>query len=149
MFSSLAEIVEKCEKEHLEFWEVILQDDMQERRVSHSDSYQKMTDTWDAMLLAAANYDRKMKSASGLIGGDGGKMEAYCRENKALCGDFLGQVIAGALQMGESNACMKRIVAAPTAGACGVMPAILVPYFKRIDQDPDPIIRSLYVAAGI
>ena len=63
MFSSLAEIVEKCEKEHLEFWEVILQDDMQERRVSHSDSYQKMTDTWDAMLLAAANYDRKMKSA--------------------------------------------------------------------------------------
>lgn len=149
MFSSLAEIVEKCEKEHLEFWEVILQDDMQERRVSHSDSYQKMTDTWDAMLLAAANYDRKMKSASGLIGGDGGKMETYCRENKALCGDFLGQVIAGALQMGESNACMKRIVAAPTAGACGVMPAILVPYFKRIDQDPDPIIRSLYVAAGI
>ena len=77
MFSSLAEIVEKCEKEHLEFWEVILQDDMQERRVSHSDSYQKMTDTWEAMNLAAANYDRKMKSASGLIGGDGGKREAY------------------------------------------------------------------------
>lgn len=149
MFSSLAEIVEKCEKEQLEFWEAILQDDMQERRVSHSDSYQKMTDTWDAMLLAAANYDGKMKSASGLIGGDGGKMEAYCREHETLCGDFLGQVIAGALQMGESNACMKRIVAAPTAGACGVMPAILVPYFKHLRKDPDPIIRSLYVAAGI
>lgn len=149
MFSSLAEIVEKCEKEQLEFWEAILQDDMQERRVSHSDSYQKMTDTWDAMLLAAANYDGKMKSASGLIGGDGAKMEAYCREHETLCGDFLGQVIAGALQMGESNACMKRIVAAPTAGACGVMPAILVPYFKRLRKDPDPIIRALYVAAGI
>lgn len=149
MFSSLAEIVEKCEKEQLEFWEAILQDDMQERRVSHSDSYQKMTDTWDAMLLAAANYDGKMKSASGLIGGDGAKMEAYCREHETLCGDFLGQVIVGALQMGESNACMKRIVAAPTAGACGVMPAILVPCFKRLRKDPDPIIRALYVAAGI
>ena len=34
--------------------------------------------------------------------------------------------------MGESNACMKRIVAAPTAGACGVMPAILVPYYERM-----------------
>ena len=51
--------------------------------------------------------------------------------------------------MGESNACMKRIVAAPTAGACGVLPAILVPYFKRINKDSDRIICSMYVAAGI
>ena len=44
----------------------------------------------------------------------------------------MGKVITEALKMGESNACMKRIVAAPTAGACGVMPAILVPYYERM-----------------
>ena len=57
----------------------------------------------------------------------------------------MGRVIAQALQMGESNACMKRIVAAPTAGACGVLPAVLIPLFR---DDPNTI-RALFVAAGI
>lgn len=60
------------------------------------------------------------------------KMEEYIKTHECLCGDFMGKVITEALKMGESNACMKRIVAAPTAGACGVMPAILVPYYERM-----------------
>ena len=149
MFQSLEEIIQKCASDNKKFWEVIMEDDIQERQCDAADSYSRMTETWDAMLLAAVNYDKELKSSSGLIGGDGAKMEQYLRHNEGLCGDFLGQVIAGALQMGESNACMKRIVAAPTAGACGVLPAILVPYFKRINKDSDRIIRSMYVAAGI
>ena len=149
MFRSLEEIIQKCDKENKEFWEIVLEDDIQERQTDAASSYARMTETWDAMLLAAVNYDKKLKSSSGLIGGDGDKMEQYISQNESLCGEFLGQVIVGALQMGESNACMKRIVAAPTAGACGVLPAILVPYFKRIHKDSDRIIRSMYVAAGI
>lgn len=149
MFQSLEEIIQKCDKENKEFWEIVLEDDIQERQTDAANSYARMTETWDAMLLAAVNYDKKLKSSSGLTGGDGDKMEQYLRQNESLCGEFLGQVIVGALQMGESNACMKRIVAAPTAGACGVLPAILVPYFKRIHKDSDRIIRSMYVAAGI
>ena len=149
MFRSLEEIIQKCDKENKEFWEIVLEDDIQERQTDSANSYARMTETWDAMLLAVVNYDKKLKSSSGLIGGDGDKMEQYISQNESLCGEFLGQVIVGALQMGESNACMKRIVAAPTAGACGVLPAILVPYFKRIHKDSDRIIRSMYVAAGI
>lgn len=149
MFRSLEEIIKKCDKGNKEFWEIVLEDDIQERQTDAASSYARMTETWDAMLLAAVNYDKKLKSSSGLIGGDGDKMEQYISQNESLCGEFLGQVIVGALQMGESNACMKRIVAAPTAGACGVLPAILVPYFKRIHKDSDRIIRSMYVAAGI
>jgi len=51
--------------------------------------------------------------------------------------------------MGESNACMKRIVAAPTAGACGVLPAVLVPFFQNRHCDSQKIIEAMYVAAGI
>ena len=148
MFQSLEEIINKCNCEKKRFWKIIMEDDMQERNVKADSSYQQMKDTWDAMLLAAANYDKNKKSASGLIGGDGYKMEEYLKNNQCLCGDFLGQVIAGSLQMGESNACMKRIVAAPTAGACGVLPAILIPYFKA-SKNTDHIIEAMYVAAGI
>ena len=51
--------------------------------------------------------------------------------------------------MGECNACMKRIVAAPTAGACGVLPAVLVPYVKKYEPEEEKVLDALYTAAGI
>ena len=50
--------------------------------------------------------------------------------------------------MGESNACMRRIVAAPTAGACGVLPAVLIPLQRRDGLSDDKMVECLYVAAG-
>lgn len=132
MFGSIKEILDKCESDGREFWRVILEDDMSDRNVDENESAQNMRELWDAMYQAAKGYDGSIKSASGLSGGDGKKMEEYIKTHECLCGDFMGKVITEALKMGESNACMKRIVAAPTAGACGVMPAILVPYYERM-----------------
>ena len=132
MFGSIKEILDKCESEGREFWRVILEDDMSDRNVDENESAQKMRELWDAMYQAAKGYDGSIKSASGLSGGDGKKMEEYIKTHECLCGEFMGKVITEAFKMGESNACMKRIVAAPTAGACGVMPAILVPYYERM-----------------
>lgn len=132
MFGSIKEILDKCESDGMEFWRVILEDDMSDRNVDENESAQKMRELWDAMYQAAKGYDGSIKSASGLSGGDGKKMEEYIKTHECLCGEFMGKVITEALKMGESNACMKRIVAAPTAGACGVMPAILVPYYERM-----------------
>lgn len=132
MFGSIKEILDKCESDGREFWRVILEDDMSDRNVDKNESAQKMRELWDAMYQAAKGYDGSIKSASGLSGGDGKKMEEYIKTHECLCGEFMGKVITEALKMGESNACMKRIVAAPTAGACGVMPAILVPYYERM-----------------
>ena len=83
------------------------------------------------------------------MGGQGGIMEKYLAEHEPLSGAFAGQVIAGALKMGECNACMKRIVAAPTAGACGVLPAVLVPYVKKYEPEEEKVLDALYTAAGI
>ena len=59
------------------------------------------------------------------------------------------EVIATALSVGESNACMRKIVAAPTAGACGVLPAVLVPLYQAGKASEEEILRALYVASGI
>ena len=150
-YQSFEQVLQKCHTEEKEFWRVILEDDMAERNVSEEDSMEHMRATWDAMLLAAATYEGNLNSSSGLVGGDGRRMEEYIRsaQTKSLCGEYVDTCIAGALQMGESNACMKRIVAAPTAGACGVLPAVLVPYFQKRCKDTDKILKSMYVAAGI
>ncbi|MBQ7358708.1 MAG: L-serine ammonia-lyase, iron-sulfur-dependent, subunit alpha [Lachnospiraceae bacterium] len=152
MFEALQDIISICETENKEFWQVVLQDDVSERHVTEQESLDTMKATWDAMLAAARDYDANLRSNSGLVGGDGAKMDSFrknIQSKEPLCGDFVLQSIAGALQMGESNACMKRIVAAPTAGACGVLPAVLVPYYNEQRGSLDDIIHALYVAAGI
>ena len=148
-YNSLEEIVRECQEKDLPFDEVILLDDMNERNVSREESIETMRGMWEAMKGAERNYDGSLQSRSGLVGGTGKTMRAYVESGNTLCGPFVGQVMASALAMGESNACMKRIVAAPTAGACGVLPAVLVNYQKEKGTADEQIVRALYTAAGI
>ncbi len=148
-YQSLQEIIEAGEIQKIPFWKVILLDDMNERSVAMEDSIQTMEKMWRAMADASDAYDGSLLSHSGLVGKTGAQMETYRQNETPLCGDFMAQVIAQALQMGESNACMKRIVAAPTAGACGVLPAVLIPLYKTGEVTDEQVIEALYVSAGI
>ena len=148
-YHSIKEILDYCSTHKKKFYEAVLDDDMDERKVSREESVKQMYAMWDAMVLASASYDPSIHSASRLVGGQGAAMEEYRKKGGTLCGDYLNQVIQQALEMGESNACMKRIVAAPTAGACGVLPAVLIPFFRSGNADHEQIIEALYVAAGI
>lgn len=148
-YNSLEEIVRECQEKDLPFDEVILLDDMNERNVSREESIETMRGMWEAMKGAERNYDGSLQSRSGFVGGAGKTMRAYVESGNTLCGPFVGKVMASALAMGESNACMKRIVAAPTAGACGVLPAVLVNYQKEKGTADEQIVRALYTAAGI
>lgn len=148
-FESIEQILHLCEKKSITFARAVLEDDCGERKVSREESCGQMEKVWEAMLSAAENYDRNLHSSSGLVGGDGGRMEDYCQKGEPLCGSFVGQVIRHALQMGESNACMKRIVAAPTAGSCGVLPAVLIPYYHSSGCGREEILDALFVSAGI
>lgn len=148
-FRSVNEIFEICEKQNIEFWEAIIKDDMEERGASKKESFEKMAQMWQSMVSSIEDYEPNLKSNSNLVGGMGGKMKTYIENSDSYCGNFVGDVIRYALEMGENNACMKRIVASPTAGACGVMPAVLFPVFKRNMADEEKIVKSLFVAAGI
>lgn len=148
-YQSIEEIVNKCKELQISFAEVIILEDMRDRGCRREDTIAQMTAMWDAMLLASSTYEENIYSNSRLVGGAGGKMERYAEIGDTLSGEKISKVIMRALQMGESNACMKRIVAAPTAGACGVLPAILVTYYKEEHLKHEQIINALFVAAGI
>ena len=145
---SMKEIFDRMEQEGKPFWEIVLETDMDERQVTRNQSLAKMLITWQAMVDAADTYTGRRKSVSGLVGGDGMKMRQYRFRGEAMSGDYISEVIAEALSMAESNACMCRIVAAPTAGACGVLPAVLLPLARAGEASEEEICDALYVAAG-
>ena len=135
--------------ENRDISDVVIESDCVDRGVTREESLEKMRGLYAAIRRARAGYDPKLRSASGMVGGDGAKMRAYVQRGRTICGDYIGQVITQALEMGESNACMKCIVAAPTAGSCGVLPAVLLPYQEREGLSDEQMVRALYVAGAI
>lgn len=148
-FAYLKEITDSVQKSGKEFWRVVMESDMQERNVSEEESFETMRSMYRAMEEADSFYDAKLRSASGLAGGDGDRLESLRRKGRSLMGDFLSEAVEKAVKMGESNACMKRIVAAPTAGSCGVIPAVLLTYREQKKASEEQMVKALFVAAGI
>lgn len=146
---SMKEIFERSARENIPFWEIVLQYDMEERQVSRQASMAKMLSTWQAIQDAADSYTGTQRSVSGLVGGDGLKMRLYARRGESIGGEFMDEVIVQAISMAESNACMRRIVASPTAGSCGVVPAVLLPLCERDHYTQHELLEALYVASGI
>lgn len=148
-YQSMEEARMRCEREGIEFWKAVQLEDAQERGVTEEDSWEEMKHMWKAMQDGLDAYDPEMMSRSRLVGKEGGLVDAYREAGDTLCGDFMAKVMSNALKMGCNNACMKRIVAAPTAGACGVMPAVLVTYYREYDVPEEKMIEAMYVAAGV
>jgi len=149
MYRSLEEICKEAAATGCSFWELIQKDDCRERQIAQEESFVQLQRMYQAMKEADQDYDGTLHSRSGLVGTDGGKLEHYVEQEEPICGDFLGRVMEKAVKMGESNACMKRIVAAPTAGACGVVPAVFLSMQEKYHYTDEEMTKALYVASGI
>ena len=148
-FESMQSIIEECKRSGRDFAQVVIDSEIKNTRSSYAEVTCRMSSMWDAMTSAIDNYDDTLRSRSNLSGGDGGLFAKYAAGGRTLCGSFASRVITYALKMAESNACMKRIVACPTAGSCGVLPSVLIPLYEDRTFTREEIIRSLFVAAGI
>lgn len=149
MYRSLEELCRMERETGKPFWKIVQEDDCVEQGISAEESFAQMRGMYQAMQYADAHYDETLKSASGLVGTEGTRMKRAREAGTLLCGDFIGKVMEKALKTSESNACMKRIVAAPTAGSCGVLPAVMITYQKLEKCPEDEIVKALFVAAGI
>lgn len=148
-FHSIDEIINLCQAENKPFWQVVLDADADEQGITTETSLEKMKNIWSVMCSSIETYDPNRLSSSGFVGREGGLMEEYLKSGDTLCGPFVSKVVARALMMGCSNACMHRIVAAPTAGACGVLPSLLYTYKEEKACTDENIIHALYVSAGV
>ena len=149
MYKSLEEIREAIEESGKPFWQVVQEEDCKESGITIEESFAKMRAMYQAMKDSNEEYEDGLKSASGLVGTEGAKIRKAREAGKLTCGDFMAAVMEKALRISESNACMKRIVAAPTAGSCGVVPAVLLSLQEKNGYSDEEMTKALYVAAGI
>jgi L-serine dehydratase len=88
-------------------------------------------------------------SRSGMIRGGAAKMNQWLGEGSSLLCPAFSRMVAAALAVSEVNACMGRVVAAPTAGACGVLPAAIFTVASARQADDAAVLRAMFTAGGI
>ena len=147
-YSSVKAMLNVSRQNNQPLWDVILQSDLLESGLTRPQSLAEMHHLWQVMVQTSDNYCGADRSASGFAGGDAAKVAEAEARGQLLTGGYLAQVMAEALKTAECNACMKRIVAAPTAGSCGVLPAVLLPLWRCGSYNEEAICRALYVSAG-
>ena len=147
-FLSCEEMLAAARSQKITLAEAVLRSDLEESRLTEAHSRAAMRHLWQVMQATSQEYDPTQRSRSGLSGGDAAKVEQAWQQGRLLGDDYLAAVTAEALKTAECNACMKRIVAAPTAGSCGVLPAVLLPLQRRGLADEAAVHRALYIAAG-
>ena len=103
------------------------------------------------VMISAANEGRENEvySVSGLIGGDGFKINNYVNKGKTLTGTATNLAMAMALSSSEVNASMGKIVACPTAGSCGILPAVILSAGAQLELDEEGLIKGLLAAAAV
>lgn len=149
-YESIHELTEAAEAERLKISELILKDQAEAMEQPAEELYEKMKERF-AVMREAVDFGQKkdQRSMSGLTGGEGFAMKDYAeRTGGGLCGTFMSRAISRALATAGCNASMGKIVAAPTAGSCGILPGCLVSLYEDRNSDERDIVMSMFTAGA-
>jgi L-serine dehydratase len=98
----------------------------------------------NAVHLGITDEDNVIKGK--IIGNDSVLLKKRYESEKTVCGKTIAIAVSYALSTMEVNASMGKVVASPTAGSCGVLPAVLITMKERFDLDEDKLIEGLLAA---
>ena len=131
-YDSIQKLVKEAEKKNKKISQLVLEDQSKSMEKTEEEVFSQMENSFDVMLSSVKEGMKKNQtSTSGLTGGEGYLMNAYAsKEGGGLCGEFMAKAMARALAVAGCNASMGKIVAAPTAGSCGILPGCLVSLYE-------------------
>ena len=144
------ELLEICEKHNISLSEYAIRFEIEEKGLTRDEVIEKMRKNLKVMISAAnEGMEKEVYSVSGLIGGDAFKIYNYAKKGNTLTGEVTNIAMAMALSSSEVNASMGKIVACPTAGSCGILPAVILSAGKKLDLDEDELLNGLFAAAAV
>lgn len=147
-FNSIAELVELAQKANCPISQIVIQWEMENNFVAEEKQRAMMLKNWQVMEESLKRgLTNCEKSVSGLTGGDAVKLYAY--RQHGYTGEAVLSAAASAVGVSEVNAVMGRIVACPTAGSCGIVPAAIYAAAEKNGNNIDEIVDALFTASGI
>lgn len=154
-YDSISEIVAEAVNKNCAISAVVINDQAAIAELSPQELLEKMSRALDVMkesaehgLEATTEDGKEKRSTSGLSGCDALKMRQAVAAGKNICGSLFGNALTKALAVSFTNSCMGKIVAAPTAGSCGILPAALLSVAEDRGLSDDAVVKALFTASG-
>lgn len=149
-FKSGKELLEMCKEYNMSIHEVCLEREVELSGLSKEEIRSKMQHSLNIMKSATEKaVEEDIKSVGGLIGGEAKKLTIFRNNSKSVCGPLMNKALVAAMGTMEVNASMGLIVAAPTAGSCGILPGAVVTIGKEYDMTDDQMLDALFAASAI
>lgn len=148
-FASINELLQQTKENDTSICRLMMAHEAQLEGVSEEAVFAQMLENWQIMQKS---IERGIKEApvskSGLVGGDGQRLYHYSK-GRTLCGQVINEAVSYALATAEVNASMGRIVACPTAGSCGIVPAVLESVQQSLNLTDEEVTMGLFTSAAI
>lgn len=149
-YNSIKQLVDMAQKTGKNISDLVLADQKEEMDTSETDLLHKMSENLKVMKESIdSGLGSPMRSVSGLSGYNACLYQRASNEGKIIGGSILNGIISKALAVAEVNACMGRIVAAPTAGSSGILPAVIITLMEELGIPEIKAVMGLFTAAGI
>ncbi len=149
MYTSGKELLEMANDRECKISDIVLEFEAKLNTLSEEEIKEKMKHNLNIMIESAnKGLEEEVKSVSGLIGGDAKRINEYSSK-KTLCGEVINKAMARAISCSEVNAAMGKIVAAPTAGSCGILPSAVITAAEVLGSSEEDMVRALFTASGI
>lgn len=150
MYHSCRQLLEMAEARNVPIHEIVIENEMKNSSISREEVLQQMKERYGIMYSSAERaLDRPLPTEGGLITGIASNQFRYSQSGDTLCGGFINTVMARALSCSEVNASMGKICAMPTAGSCGIVPAVLISVGEKYKKTEDEVIEALITASGL
>lgn len=146
-YHSVEELITAANEACTSIGDLVLKEQCEALSLSEAQIWQRMDErlsVMEASVRAGMNPD--LRSTSGLTGGDAWKMKQYAKSG-GITGGFIPRAISRALAVSEYNAAMGRIVAAPTAGSCGILPGCLISLLEenRVSRESVILLSLIHI----
>ena len=150
MFDSITKLLTRAKEQNIPLWRSVLEEEMALTEASEEAIFARLKERYAVMVRSAEKaLDAPQPTVGGLIDGIAMTQNAYAAQTDGISGGFINKLMARALSCSEVNASMGKIVAAPTAGACGILPAVLMSVGEKYGRDERTILEALLLASGI
>lgn len=147
-YKSISELVNAASSPGKTISEVVLADQAEQLCISPDALFERMDARLSVMEDSVkAGMNPALRSTSGLTGGDASRMWDHAASG-GICGGFTNRAIARALAVSENNAAMGKIVAAPTAGSCGILPGAVVSMLDEGRCSREAAVMALFTAGA-
>ena len=131
-YDAVSELVAEAERSGKKISELVLDDQAAVCETSKEKLYKKMFKSFRIMQSSVEDgMEEDTRSVSGLTGGSAWKMKQQVDAGKNICGSLFGHAMTMALAVSETNACMGKIVAAPTAAPAVYFPPCSSALWRR------------------